>query len=395
MLEDLDKEMDKRSFEAVIVIGEGNRSIELYYFVRVQIPRGGIYLKRIDEKPVLIVGNVDVKRAEKSVVRDVKTFTEYGYEELVRKYGPSKAEIYFYDSLIHASGVEGRIGVYGDRDSGAAYNLLKGLESMDHKVVGESRPSLVDKLMEIKSESELSEIKKVGSLVDKVLTDTMDMICDKLSKGKEVTLGDAKKNARILMTDVNLNPVEDFAISSGEDTADPHNLGEDHKKIEMNTPILIDLYPRSSNLLYFDITRTHVVGRASREVKRMHEDVTEAQAIAFDGLREGINASELMETVCKFFEEKGHPTVTRLLNGDASKLERGFMHSLGHGVGWSLSDLPVLSLMSEDRLRKGQVFTLEPGLYEPKVGGVRVEDVYSLAGGNVEQISKLDKTLEM
>jgi Xaa-Pro aminopeptidase len=116
--------------------------------------------------------------------------------------------------------------------------------------------------------------------------------------------------------------------------------------------------------------------------------------MARDRLREDVLVSDVVKMVCDFFEKYGYPTINRLLNGQSVKLEEGFVHSLGHGVGWSLSDLPLLSLTSRGRLKKGHVFTIEPGLYNPKIGGVRIEDVYTLTGRAVDQISNLDKRLE-
>ena len=77
MLQDLDREMKEKSFEAIIAFGSSTyKSTELYYLVRSHIPRGGVYLKKTHEKPVLVVSNVDVKSAEKSIIDNIKTFTE-------------------------------------------------------------------------------------------------------------------------------------------------------------------------------------------------------------------------------------------------------------------------------------------------------------------------------
>jgi Xaa-Pro aminopeptidase len=385
--------MEKRSLEAVIVFGKNSCSTELYYFIRTRIPRGGIYLKKLGEKPILILGNIDVKSGEKGLVKKIKTYTEYDYEKLNKRYGSSKVKVYFYDHLIKKHGIEEKIGIYGSTDCGEAYYLINKLKNMGHKVVSEKRPNLIDRLMETKDKSEISEITNVGSSVEVIVSKTIDMITNTLSNGKEITVGDSKEYAQILMAEMNLFPIEDFILSSGENTMDPHSIGEEHQKIQLNTPIIMDFFPRNNNLFYFDFTRTYVIGRASKKIKQMYNDVIEAQGIAFDKLNENVTGCELMEIVCDFFENKGYPTVRRLLH-KTSRLERGFIHSLGHGVGWSLSDLPILSLLSEDKLKRGQVFTLEPGIYMPRVGGVRVEDVYSLVGGEVKKISHLDTILE-
>lgn len=393
MLGDLEEEMERRGLNAVLVSGGGS-SRELYYLTRVRIPRGGIYLKKRGEEPVLIVGNVDLKRAEKSIVKGVRTFTEYGYEELIRRYGPSKAAIHLYEKVLTSHGVEGPIGFYGVKDVGEAYRIIEGLKKLGYEITCEARPNLLDRLMETKDPLEISEVRKVGSQVEGVMEEAIDILRENVDRNGGVTIGDVKRQVQILMAEADLYPVEGFILSSGEETSDPHDPGDERKKIERDTPIILDFYPQGKNMLYFDITRTITVGEAPKKLRRMYEDVLEAQNMAYDLLNEGVSFSDAVGKVCDSFERKGYPTIKRLLTGDV-RLERGFIHSLGHGVGWSLSDLPRISLMSRDTLRMGQIFTLEPGLYEPGLGGVRIEDVYTSNGRRIDQISKINRTLEI
>lgn len=395
MLQDLDREMKEKSFEAIIAFGSSTyHSTELYYLVRTHIPRGGVYIKKTQEKPVLVVSNVDVKSAEKSIINNIKTFTEFGYEQSIKKYNFIDAQTNFYNRLIKSFGIEGKIGIYGVESVGTTFTLIKRLIDMGHKIVAEEKPNLVDRLMEVKDSLEINKIKNLSSSVEKILSDTIEMIFSKLSKHQKITIGEAKTYTRVLMANLNLTAIDDFILSSDKDTADPHNLGDHNKLIKYNTPLIFDFYPRNSSLLYTDITRTHVLGRASSELKKMYEAVMTVQAMARDRLREDVLLSDVVKMVCDFLEKYGYPTINRLLKGKSLKLEEGFIHSLGHGVGWSLSDLPLLSLTSRGRLKKGHVFTIEPGLYNPKIGGVRIEDVYTLTGRTIDQISNLDKRLE-
>ncbi|MGC8961753.1 MAG: hypothetical protein ACP5K1_04840, partial [Candidatus Bathyarchaeia archaeon] len=123
--------MNERELEAIIVYG-GDFSRELYYLVRAVIPRGGIYFKKIRGEPEIIVNNVDVLMAEKGIVRNVRTFTEYGYEDLVKRHGSPKAMIKLYDKIFREHGVEGSIGFYGTGDVGEAYRILKELENLGY-----------------------------------------------------------------------------------------------------------------------------------------------------------------------------------------------------------------------------------------------------------------------
>ena len=395
MLQDLDRKMKEKSFEAIIAFGSSTyKSTELYYLVRSHIPRGGVYIKKTHEKPLLVVSNVDVKSAEKSMIDNIKTFTEFGLQQFIKKYNFIDAQTHFYNRLIKSFGIEGKIGIYGVESVGTTFNLIKRLIDMGHKVVAEEKPNLVDRLMEVKDSIEINKIKNLCSSVEKIISDTIEMIFSKLSKNQEITIGEAKTYTRVLMANLNLTAIDDFILSSDKDTADPHNLGDYNKKIKYNTPLIFDFYPRNSSLLYTDITRTYILGRASSELKKMYETVMTVQAMARDRFKEDVIVSDVVKMACDIFEKYGYPTINRILKGQSVKLEEGFIHSLGHGVGWSLSDLPVLSLTNRGRLKKGHVFTIEPGLYNPKIGGVRIEDVYTFTGKTVDQISNLDKRLE-
>jgi Xaa-Pro aminopeptidase len=84
-----------------------------------------------------------------------------------------------------------------------------------------------------------------------------------------------------------------------------------------------------------------------------------------------------------------------VLKGDRDAAKVGFIHSLGHGVGLTIGERPYLSLFSDERLRKNQVVTVEPGLYEPGVGGVRIEDTVVIKKRGVDNLTPLEKELEI
>jgi Xaa-Pro aminopeptidase len=74
---------------------------------------------------------------------------------------------------------------------------------------------------------------------------------------------------------------------------------------------------------------------------------------------------------------------------------QGFFHGTGHGLGLEIHEAPRLSATSNDTLRAGHVVTIEPGLYYPELGGVRLEDVAYIAGNSARNLTKFEKTLEV
>ena len=179
-------------------------------------------------------------------------------------------------------------------------------------------------------------------------------------------------------------------IAPGRGGADPHWGGSG--PIHAGVPIVVDLFPRDSITRYHaDMSRTFVVGRASNAVRRMHSAVKEAQDVALERLRPGVNLSEVHTAVCEVFKRRGFgiPEPGRPLP------RRGFLHGTGHGLGLDVHEAPSIA-SGPDRFSPGDVVTVEPGLYDRRVGGVRIEDVVALTpGGEVINLTRFDRELEI
>src|SRR6059036_2914374 len=126
----------------------------------------------------------------------------------------------------------------------------------------------------------------------------------------------------------------------------------------------------------------------------MYDAVLEVQTSALDMVKEEIPCKEMMASACKIFERKGYPTARQLVKGNKEARTRGFIHGLGHGVGLTIGERPYLSLYGKDILRKGAVVTVEPGLYDPRFGGVRLEDIL-VVGSPSENLTSLPRDLEI
>lgn len=156
-------------------------------------------------------------------------------------------------------------------------------------------------------------------------------------------------------------------VAVGEQAARPHDEG--HGVVREGQPVVMDIFPRSrANGYWGDFTRTVVRGRVPEWLKRMHAAVEGAQRLALSMVRPGAKGADLQRAVERYFADAGYET--RL---EPPGEECGFIHSLGHGVGLEIHEEPRLS-RSGGRLEAGNVVTVEPGLYAPGLGGVRIED---------------------
>jgi Xaa-Pro aminopeptidase len=162
--------------------------------------------------------------------------------------------------------------------------------------------------------------------------------------------------------------LDEAIVAGGGDGAEPHNRGEG--PLPAGEPIVVDIFARAKATGYHgDITRTFVVGDPS-ETAREFYDLTEAAfEAALDAVEAGATGAEVHGAACDVYEDAGYPT----LRSDPGT-ETGFIHSTGHGIGLDVHEGPGLHEQTDDALAPGHVVTIEPGLYDPEVGGVRIED---------------------
>jgi Xaa-Pro aminopeptidase len=177
----------------------------------------------------------------------------------------------------------------------------------------------------------------------------------------------------------------DTIVACGEMACDPHERGKG--PLSANQLIILDIFPRDSRSGYFgDLTRTVVRGRANEAQRHIWQICLVGQQRVFQALRPGLKGQKIHEETKAFFAKSGYPTTIR--NGRWS----GFFHGTGHGLGLEIHEEPRFAAAT---FRSGQVFTVEPGIYWPGVGGVRHEDVVLITGRGHRLISNFPKQLEL
>jgi Xaa-Pro aminopeptidase len=180
---------------------------------------------------------------------------------------------------------------------------------------------------------------------------------------------------------------ENTIVACGEDGCDPHNRGAG--PLRPGQSIILDIFPRDSESRYHaDITRTVVKGRAPEALRRMYDAVLAGQQCAFRLLRDGADGELVHREVQQSLEAHGFKT------GEVNGRMQGFFHGTGHGLGLDIHELPRVS-KTKATLRAGNVVTVEPGLYYPGVGGVRIEDVVVVTETGCRNLTQYPKELEV
>jgi len=179
-------------------------------------------------------------------------------------------------------------------------------------------------------------------------------------------------------------------VAPAEEGGVPHSAGTQERVLRAGEPIVVDVYPLGT--MFADCTRVFCVGEPSEALLRAHSLVLQALERSHERAKPGVRGWDLQEEVCALFESAGFPTPISDPN-----TTRGYVHNLGHGVGFDLHEQPIFRKVSgaEGVLREGDVFTLEPGLYDPGEGyGVRLEDLVHLGPGGLENLTPLPYELD-
>lgn len=217
--------------------------------------------------------------------------------------------------------------------------------------------SFVEDLRITKTEEEIEKIKKACEILDGVFKETIGYI----KEGVKETEIAAELEYRMKRAGGE-KPAFQTIVASGYRSSIPHGVAS-NKKIKKGEFITVDFgttYQGYSS----DITRTAFLGTPNKKDKKIYEVVYRAHELALQSVKEDMKAKDLDKVARSFIDKSGYG--------------KFFSHSLGHGVGLKIHEPPSISKKDNSCLKKGMVFTIEPGIYIPNYQGVRIEDTIAL-----------------
>ena len=230
----------------------------------------------------------------------------------------------------------------------------------------------INNLRSLKNNDEILKIEKACKLGDK----TFSFILKKIKSGiseKEIAYEIEffiKKNGG----DISFPPI----VAFGKNSAVPHHVPiHNSKLLAHNSIVLLDFGVKFDNYCS-DMTRTVFFGKPTTEQKKIYEAVLQAQQKAIDLLGTNRNASKTDNAARDYIVSKGYPSIP---------------HSLGHGIGINVHELPHISPNSKNVLKDGMIFSVEPGVYLPHFGGVRIEDLVVLEKAGPRLLTHSPKNL--
>jgi Xaa-Pro aminopeptidase len=233
-------------------------------------------------------------------------------------------------------------------------------------------PPLVEELREVKDERELAAMREAARLGGEALAGLLPTLRAGLTE-RQVAV-DLELAMRRLGAD---GLAFDTIVAFGEQAAEPHHRPGD-RPLRPGDLVKVDFGARVDGYCA-DMTRTVVLGRASQRQRDLYELVRDAQAAGLACLQAGVAGGEV-DRACR------QPIVEAGL-GDS------FPHPTGHGIGLEIHEAPRLRAGSRDRIAAGTPVTVEPGVYLPGFGGVRIEDLAVARPGGHELLTTTPKEL--
>jgi Xaa-Pro aminopeptidase len=170
----------------------------------------------------------------------------------------------------------------------------------------------------------------------------------------------------------------DTIVASGGNGAMPH-ASVTNRRIKKGDLVTFD-FGAEANGYYCDITRTYCIGRPSPRQREIHELVLQAQAAAIRSVRPGVTCTSVDAAAREMIQQAGHG--------------KHFGHGTGHGIGLMVHEGPSVSPLSKDHVEQDMVFTVEPGVYVPGWGGVRIEDMVLVTGNGSRILTTLPRELD-
>lgn len=245
----------------------------------------------------------------------------------------------------------------------------------------------------IKTNTEIAEIRKACTLTANVLQEAIRILCESVIEDGVLSFEGELLTSERLRAMVEVYCLERGGITDGtivacgKDGAYPHCVGDG--ALHADELIVIDVFPYlKTSHFYGDMTRTVLKGHATSEQKQIYNTVLDCQTALLEQLKPGVLTSDLQAFALRFFEQRGYG-LKRTKNGT-----EGFIHGVGHGIGLDIHEYPSVG-SQPIALKPGMVITVEPGLYFPTVGGVRIEDDVLITRDGCEILTSCEKTLEL
>jgi len=375
----LDAFLDENDYDGYLVHADSDDSTQ-YYLSGFDAPDPFVTLYD-GEVHLLFHRSLEFGRAKREArAATVERSIDYGYGQYSEEHDPHEASYRVLADFLDAY----------DGDSVAVpprfpTHVADGLRDLEVGVSADRDDTVTD-IRSTKTDEETENIREA-----QVANEAAMRAAEKLIAAAEVRDGVLSHEGEPLTSEAVKTEIEmtllrhgcaldETIVACGADAADPHERGSG--PLEAHEAIIIDIFPQDKATKYHaDMTRTFCKGEPDETVREWYELTEDAYRAALDAVEPGVTGADVHDAACDIYEDAGLPT----LRSDEGT-ETGFIHSTGHGVGLDVHEGPRIGPGGEE-LEPGHVITIEPGLYDPEVGGVRIEDLVVVTEDGSENLT--------
>jgi Xaa-Pro aminopeptidase len=388
--------MHRKDQRTLLVIGAPQHDAAAYYLSGFLAPDPVICLRAASKK-YLVVSALEYGRAEKEAPADeLLSFDELDLTRLARELrSGARAFAAATANLLKKYGAEGSP-VAVPPHFGVAY--ADELRARGIKIEPDGR--LFADLRRVKTPEEISHIEETQRTTEEACARAAEIL-EEAEVAGDGTLhwrGETL-TSELLRSEIDVELLrrgcaadEGTITAGGPQAADPHERGSG--PLKAGKTIILDIFPRNQKSRYYaDMTRTFVKGEPEDELVKMYGAVLEAQETGLSMMRAGVNGRDVHDKVSDILHQKGYKT-SKHDQKPGEPLTEGFFHGTGHGVGLEVHEAPRVSTVDEE-LRAGDVVTVEPGLYKPGVGGVRIEDLVVITEDDCRNLTNFPKEFRL
>jgi Xaa-Pro aminopeptidase len=370
----LSETIEKRGVDAYVIYAS-SRDADMRYLTQFTTSDPFVFFKKPGETGIIIISQMETGRASRESTAGIMTRAQAGLPEIMKtEKDPLRAT---------AKMIAGQVGKKILVPPNFPLALAKALGKYCTVTVDKGT---VPAMRARKSRSEIRMLKNVQKVTESAMGMAVSMIHRASVKkgvlhfeGKPLTSERIKFAMHSLLLEHECSAV-DSIVSFGGDTAIPHMTGTG--SIPANEPIVIDIFPFDEKTGYYaDMTRTVSKGKPSQEIIDMYNTLREAKQLGISKVKAGVSGAAVHQSVVDFFTERGYESNTK-----------GFIHNLGHGVGLQVHELPTVG-PAGTALEAGNVITIEPGLYYPGTGGVRLEDIGAVTSRGFDKFTNFPEEL--
>jgi Xaa-Pro aminopeptidase len=383
--------MIKDEGQNLLVIGAPEHDADAYHLSGFLAPDPVICL-RVTGETYLAVSSLEYGRAEKEA--PVDRLLSHDELEIVRLARELKS-----GAKAYAAAVANLLDELGAMNSPvvvpADFGVVYADELRARGVTLKPDGKVFDGLRRTKTEGEISHIEKTQEAVEAACAHAVGIL-EEAGVRDDGTLewrGDTLTSERLRgEIDVELLrrgcAADGTIVAGGPQGADPHERG--HGALKAGESIIVDIFPVDLSTRYYsDMTRTFVKGEPNDGLQEMYDAVLESQEAALSMVKAGVNGRDIHNKVAEVLHAAGYKTNVHDQE-EGKPLTEGFFHGTGHGVGLEIHEAPRVSL-ADDELIPGDVVSIEPGVYDPEVGGVRIEDLVLVTEDGCRNLTSFPK----